>query len=304
MNDKIFVSYSFKDEKTLQRVFESLKNQNYQILIRNKNDNYDEKYAKYIEPLLNSKITICFVTQNYVNDDYCMSDLVLCKNNKIAIVFVIYEDNINTKQLQNSFDYRFQPTVFNVSDDVGNFENGFGLNFAKLKAFIDRLLEKKPLEQQLPTTPPPKPPFEQQIPSKPLIKPPLLKPKPVIPKEILNNIINNNNAIDRPNTLNVLSNFKNNQPVIKTDNVFVPIIETEIEIKKQPIDLTKIFETKENVPDNHNICRYDPKIGGSKLYTRTTKIEVSIEAVVGNKFLKINFIKALSSFKRNYKMVK
>ena len=47
-NNDIFVSHSLKDERTLENVFKSLKNQNYRLFIRNKYDNYDNKYGKYI----------------------------------------------------------------------------------------------------------------------------------------------------------------------------------------------------------------------------------------------------------------
>jgi hypothetical protein len=149
MNAEIFISFSLQDDNRLEKLLNLLKNQNYKIYIRNKSENYDEKYGKYIEPLLKSKLSICFVTRHYINDDYCQSDLIICKNNKIPIVILFY-DNLNTDQLINkTLDLKF---IFNLSNDIEHFECGYGLNFAKFKAAIDSILTPSSILTDRPNT--------------------------------------------------------------------------------------------------------------------------------------------------------
>jgi hypothetical protein len=169
-NNDIFVSHSLKDEKMLENVFKSLKNQNYRLFIRNRMDNYDNKYSNYIEPLMNSKLIICFLTQNYTNDDDCIADLIICRNNSIAVIMVVYDIHVNTYQFVNSLDFIFQPVIFNVPDDIEHFDFGFGLNFAKFLNQIDKILQPPPLKPI--EIPPPKPS------SKFPLKPPPIPPPP------------------------------------------------------------------------------------------------------------------------------
>ena len=294
VNDNIFISYSKKDGKYLDTVFSSLKNQNYHLFIRNEKENNEEKYSKYIEPLINSKLFIGFLTQNYISDDYCYGDLILCKNNRISLIMVLYED-INVEKFIQNLELVYAPVIFNVSDDTEHFQNGYGLNFAKFKAQIDRFLDpsksQKPIE-----IPPPKPP------SKPPLKPPPIPSapqpnasKPSLPFKnvtLYNNkgietsrIITNNNIDEEPlapekklkpliiidkNAENIHSNNNNSNKM--NELIYASSANN---LNQEILDINKIFEDKTNIPECHFNCRFDSKSGGSKLFTRTTNISVS-----------------------------
>lgn len=310
--NRLFISYSSKDESNINKIklIDLLNNYNYPIYIQKKNlaDEDEDKYASFIKPLIESNYLVAIITHNYLNDDFCESDIALAQNNSIFLIFLIIEKNIDKENLISNIQNTKRLLLFDLTDEL---KNGFGVEIYQFIAFLNHYLRK---QQQPPQFNQPEPPqYNQPEPQRQLnpneinhdnyINSELQRPtnldlSAVLSKKQVKNTFKNlienvnartndeNNYVGTGKPANITqidkisNNIDKNNDKNKNNDSIDPrtidqIIRTIAVTSKAILILTNNFS---KLPDTHFKCRYESSDEKCKIkyYTRTTDIFVSI----------------------------